>query len=261
MELKNKSVLLSGASSGIGFELVKQLALEGCDLFLLARRKNILDELAENLKKYENEIYTYKCDVSNKEEVKQVFEIIKNKTEKIDIAILNSGTSYRMEAVNFNSEFGKNIFDVNVMGMIYCIEEILPDFLKRKSGMIVGVSSLADSRGFPRSAFYTASKAASSKLLESLRVELSPYNVKILTVKPGFVKTPMTDKNEFYMPFLMNVEKAAKKIIKGIKKENKIIQFPFPIVLGSKIVKIIPNFLFDRFALMQAEKSGKVKEQ
>ncbi len=261
MELKNKSILITGASSGIGYELAKYLAKGKNRLFLLARRKNVLDELAEKLKNSGSNIFTFKCDVSKKEEVKQAFEIIKNKTDKIDIAILNSGTSCRMEAVNFNSDLGKNIFDVNVMGMIYCIEELLPDFLKNKSGMIVGVSSLADSRGFPRSAFYTASKAAASKMLESLRVELSPLNIKILTVKPGFVKTSMTDKNEFYMPFLMDVKKAAKKIIKGIKKEKKIIQFPFPIVLGSKIIKIIPNFLFDRFALLQAEKSGKVKEQ
>jgi short-subunit dehydrogenase len=111
--------------------------------------------------------------------------------------------------------------------------------------MIVGVSSLAESRGFPKSGFYNASKAAATLLLESLRVELKPHNVKVLIVKPGFVRTPMTDKNEFHMPFLMDVDKAAKIIIDGIKKEKRIIQFPLATVIGSKIVKIMPDWLFD----------------
>jgi short-subunit dehydrogenase len=111
--------------------------------------------------------------------------------------------------------------------------------------MLVGVSSLAESRGYPRSGFYNASKAAATLLLESLRVELKPFNVKVLIVKPGFVRTPMTDKNEFQMPFLMNVDKAAKIILEGIKKEKKIIQFPLPIVIGSKLARLMPDWLFD----------------
>jgi short-subunit dehydrogenase len=111
--------------------------------------------------------------------------------------------------------------------------------------MIVGVSSMADSRGFPKSGFYNASKAAATLLLESLRIELKPFNIKVLTVKPGFVRTPMTDKNEFHMPFLMDVDKAAKIIIDGIKKEKRIIQFPVPTMIGSKIIKFMPDQLFD----------------
>ena len=100
-------------------------------------------------------------------------------------------------------------------------------------------------RGFPKSGFYNASKSAASLLLESLRIELKPYDVKVITVKPGFVRTPMTDKNEFHMPFLMDLDHAAKIIIKGLKKEKQIIQFPWPIVIGSKIMRILPNKLFD----------------
>ncbi len=108
--------------------------------------------------------------------------------------------------------------------------------------------------GSRKSGLYCASKAAASSFLESLRVELSMHNVKVITVKPGYVKSPMTDKNEFPMPFLMEADKAAKIILRGIKKEKKIIQFPFPIVWGAKFVKLLPNSLFDYFTLQHLKK-------
>ena len=117
--------------------------------------------------------------------------------------------------------------------------------MERREGIIVGVSSLAEVRGFPKSGFYNASKSAASLLLESLRIELKPFGVKVITVKPGFVRTPMTDKNEFHMPFLMDLDDATNIIIKGLRKEKKVIQFPLPIVFGAKIMKLLPNRLFD----------------
>ncbi len=244
MELKNKNILLTGASSGIGYALAKKLAKEKCNLALAARRIEILEGLAEELRTFGKDIITVRCDVSKKENVKAAFSNIKNLFGKIDVAIFNSGTSYR-GAVNGDEDKYEQVIKVNLLGLIYCIEGVLKDFKKNTGGIIAGVSSLADSRGYPLSSYYSASKAAASKYLESLRVELKPYNIKVLTIKPGFVRTPMTDKNEFYMPFLMDVEKAADIIIKGIKKEKTIIQFPFPLVLGSKILSIMPNKIYD----------------
>ncbi len=244
MELKNKNIILTGASSGIGYALAKKLAKEKCNLALAARRIEILEGLAEELRTYGKDIIAVKCDVSKKENVKEAFSQIKNHFNQIDIAVFNSGISYR-GAVDFNEAKWEQVFRVNVFGLIYCIEEVLHDFKKNKSGIIAGVSSLADSRGYPLSSYYSASKAAASLYLESLRVELRPFKIKVLTVKPGFVRTPITDKNEFYMPLLMDAEKAADIIVKGIIKEKKIIQFPLPIVLGSKIIKIMPNSLYD----------------
>lgn len=245
MELRNKKIILTGASSGIGYELAKQLAKEGVNLALLARRKNVLDSLAEELKKYHSQIITVECDVSDKNSVHNAFNEVKERFEHIDIVILNSGTSARNNIQNLDTTKADNVYGVNILGLIYCIKEILPDFIQRKEGCIVGVSSLSDVRGFPKSGIYTSSKAAASTFLESIRVELKKYNLKVITVKPGFVRTPMTDKNEFHMPFLMNVEKAAKIIIKGIKNEKRVIQFPIPIVLATKIIRIMPDFLFD----------------
>ena len=244
MELKDKNIILTGASSGIGYALAKKLANEKCNIALASRRIEVLENLAGELRKFGNDIIAVKCDVGKKEDVKEAILNIKNHFGKIDIAIFNSGISYR-GAINSNEDKYEQIIKVNLLGLIYCIEEVLKDFKKNKEGIIAGVSSLADSRGYPLSGYYSASKAGASKYLESLRVELRPYSVKVLTVKPGFVRTPMTDKNEFYMPFLMDVDKAADIIVKGIKKEKTIIQFPFPIVLGSKILKIMPNKLYD----------------
>jgi short-subunit dehydrogenase len=245
MNFNNKVVLITGASSGIGYSLAKSLPKENCSLALISRRKELLDQLASEIKVNENQVQTYVCDVGNINDVRNTYRQIKNDFGKIDIAILNAGTSNRTDIKNYSAEIAKRIFDTNVFGIINFVEQLLPDFIQRKEGMLVGVSSLADSRGFPRSGFYNASKSADSLMLESLRVELKPFNIKVLTVKPGFVRTAMTDKNEFHMPFLMDVDKASKIVIKGIKKEKRIIQFPLPIVIGSKIVRILPDWLFD----------------
>ena len=245
MNFNNKVVLITGASSGIGYSLAKSLPKENCSLALISRRKNLLDQLASEIKDNINEVRTYACDVGNISEVRNTYQQIKNDFGKIDVAILNAGTSHRTDIKNYSAETAKKIFDTNVFGIVNFVEQLLPDFIQRKEGMIVGVSSLAESRGFPRSGFYNASKSAASLMIESLRVELKTFNIKVIAVKPGFVKTAMTDKNEFHMPFLMDADKAVNIIIKGIKNEKKAIQFPLPIVIGSQVVKILPNWLFD----------------
>jgi len=245
MNFEEKNILITGASSGIGKELVKQLSGYSCNLFLIARRVDLLIQLKAKLIGSKCNIFIYECDVSSKEDVSSTYKNIVCEANGIDIAILNAGTSYRSDITKFNSENARILFNVNLMGIIYFVEQLVPNMLKNKSGTIIGVSSLADSRGYSKSGVYCASKAAATKFLEGLRVELAEYGVKVLTVKPGFVKTAMTDKNKFKMPFLMNVDKAVKIILKGIRKEKKIIQFPLPAVLGSKLIGSLPVWLYD----------------
>jgi short-subunit dehydrogenase len=248
LHLSNKNILITGASSGIGYQLAKDLAKEGANLAILARRKKILDDLAEELKSLNTKIITAYCDVTSKPSVKDAFDFVKNKLGQIDIAILNAGTSHRLSIEEYNSTSIDEVFNVNMLGIVNCLDEIVPEFIEKKEGYIVGVTSLAETRGFPLSAAYCSSKAGASIFLESIRIELKKYNVKVINVKPGFVKTPMTDKNEFWMPFLMNVERASKIILKGIKKEKRIVQFPMPTVFGAKLLRFLPNSLFDYFA-------------
>ncbi len=248
MTLRGKNVLLTGASSGIGFELAKQLAAKGCSLALLNRKIEVTDKLSAELSTDKNKILSIKCDVGCRDEVRNAVTKAKNILGVIDIAILNSGISKRFRIEQFDSESIRQTFDVNVLGMVYCIDALLPDFMKRSNGMIVGISSLADGRGFPKSGSYCASKAAVTIFLESLRIELKKHNIKVVTVKPGFVKTPLTDKNEFQMPFIMKVDKAAAIILKGIEKEKRIIEFPRRTALGAKILRILPSSIFERIA-------------
>jgi short-subunit dehydrogenase len=248
MELKGKTILLTGASSGIGFELARQLAREKIRLALLARRENLLVRLADGLRDSGSEILPITCDVSKRDEIKRAGLRIRSQFGPIHIAILNAGIGHRESGEDYDVEAAREIFAVNVFGLIDFVGELLPDFRRAKSGMIVGVSSLADCRGFPKSGFYSASKTAATFLLESLRVELRGSGIKVVTVKPGFVRTEMVEGSRYPMPFLMPAERAARIIVKGIKKEKRTIQFPRPTVWGSKLLKVMPDFLYERIA-------------
>jgi len=248
MNISGKNIILTGASSGIGYELSGMIARQKCNIALLSRRKEITDKIASALAGTGSKILSLKCDVTQKEDITYCFSKVLEEFGSLDIAILGSGVSFRHTVEDFNSETAKKTFDVNVFGITNFLEVLVPYYIKKKEGMIVGVSSLADGRGFPKSGLYCASKAAVTLLLESTRVELKKYNVKVLMVKPGFVKTPMTDKNDFKMPFLMPASKAAKIILNGIEKEKRIIQFPLPTAMGAKLLRLLPDGLFDFIA-------------
>jgi len=248
MNLQDKVILLTGASSGIGYSLAKLLPKENCSLALVARRKYLLDELANEISSDKKSIKTYKCDVSAIDKVTEVYNQIKSDFGNVHIAILNAGVSGRIEINNFSSELAQEILGANIFGITNWIDVLLPDFLERKEGTIVGVSSIADLKGFPKSGLYNASKAAASIFLESLRIELKPKNINVITVRPGFIRTPMTDKNEFYMPLLMDADKAAEIILKGIKKGKRIIQFPLVMAILAELVRLLPKGLFEYLA-------------
>lgn len=248
MKFNNKVVLVTGASSGIGKAIVVQLAEEKCKLVLLARRIELLEQLNDELQLTNDQSLIIKCDVSKKEDVAYAYKLIKEKFGGVDIAILNAGYGHEVSVENYNSRFAEDTFGANIFGIVYWVEQLLPKFVEKKEGVIVGVSSLADNRGYSGSGFYCASKAAASIYLEGLRIELKRYGIKVITVKPGFVKTPMTDKNKFKMPLLMEPEEAARIIIAGIKKEKKIIQFPWQLVFLTRFVGILPGNFYEWLA-------------
>ena len=245
IKFAGKNILITGASSGIGKELAEQFSETTCTLHLISRRINLLADLQLKLKNGKRQIFIYECNVSSKRDVAETYKQIISAAGKIDIAILNAGVSCRSRITKFDSGQIQNLFDTNVMGIVHWVEQLVPEMINNNAGVIVGISSLADSRGYAKSGAYCASKAAVTRFLESLRLELAVFGVKVLTVKPGFVKTAMTDKNKFKMPFLMDVNRAVKIIINGIKREKKIIQFPLPTVIGSKLIGILPIGLYD----------------
>lgn len=248
MNLDGKTILITGASSGIGKALTLKLSNENVNLILVSRRIEILEDIKQNFCNNKSSPFIIKCDVSKKEDVAIAFKEIKRNFAFVDIAILNAGVGHYMSVNNYKSEYAEKIYGTNLLGIIYCIEQLLPDFLSKKEGIIAGVSSLADNRGYSGSSFYSSSKAAVTNYLEGLRIELQPYGVKVITIRPGFVETPMTNHNKFTMPFLMSASKAAEIILNGIKKEKRIIQFPWQMVLISKLVGSLPSWLFEALA-------------
>lgn len=254
MNLKGKTVLITGASSGIGKALAYSLSREGANLVLAARRIELLEQIKNQIPG-NSPLLLLKCDVSKKEEVAESYKRIVERFGSVDMAILNAGAGHYMNAKNYNSAFAEEIYGANLFGVIYWIEQILPEFIKRGNGIIAGVSSLADNRGYSGSSFYSSSKAALTNYLEGLRIELSQYGIKVITIRPGFVETPMTGSNRFHMPFLLKAEKTAEIIIEGIKKGKRIIQFPRPMVWLTNIVGLLPGRLYEFLAEHQTKKS------
>lgn len=249
MNLNDKVVLITGASSGIGKAIAQELVKYKCKIALTARRIELLNELKNDLNIPDERILIIKSDVGKSEDVENAYKLIKEKFGNVDIAILNAGVGKNVTLENYYAKYAKDIINANFLGIVNWVDKLLPDFLERKNGIIAGVSSLADNRGFSGSGFYCASKAAATIYLEGLSVELRPHGIKVLTIKPGFVKTSMTDQNNFEMPFLMKPNKAAQIIIEGIKKEKRIIQFPWQMVFLTRLVGLLPGSIYEYLAL------------
>ena len=268
MTFAGKTVLISGASTGIGKATAQRLLNQNCNLALIARRTELIEEYLTQSRTTNHPLpvspsaqqggrlvegeasqsLVLKCDVSKKKEVAAAYEQIKQKFGGVDIAILNSGIGRNVTVETYNSKDAEDTFGANVFGIIYWVEQLLPDFLKKKNGVIAAVSSLADNRGFSGSGFYCSSKAAATTYLEGLRVELKPHNIKVITIRPGFVRTPMTDQNNFRMPLLMEPEKAAEIILRGIEKEKRVIQFPWQIYLATRLIGALPDRVYEWLA-------------
>jgi short-subunit dehydrogenase len=248
MKFENKTILITGASTGIGKAISQKLLHKSCNLVLIARRDSLITDYINESSDITAKVKIIKCDVSKKNEVENAYSAAISEFGRIDIAILNSGVGFHVTPSTFNSKYAEDTININFLGVVYWIEQLLPEMMKIKNGIIAPVSSLADNRGYSGSGFYCASKAALSIFLEGLSIDLKKLGIKVITIKPGFVKTPMTDKNKFKMPFIISAERSADYIIKGIEKEKSIIQFPLPTVLGSKIIGLIPNWLYKSLA-------------
>lgn len=241
MKLENKTVLITGASSGIGRELARQLAEKENRLLLLARRENLLRELVESLNQSSFSHYYFPCDVGDEKAVAGICQRILTEDIVPDVLIFNAGMSETFNIRKIDAEKFQQIYRVNVFSVIYFLQYLLPPMLERNSGMIAAVGSLAGYRGMPRSAAYSSSKAALIALIDSLRIDLWSTKIKVSLISPGFVKTPMTEGNRHPMPFILSVEKAARIIIRGLEKEKSEIHFPKRLSLIAKIGKLLPN--------------------
>ena len=247
MSQNQKKIWITGASSGIGKALAEKFAKENWKVAISARRKEILDEMAKN-----GNIFSYPLDVTNTDQVSNTFTKIINDFDDLDLCVFSSGTYDPKLEQEINIKQNKFVMETNFFGVLYCIKSVEKYFKNRKKGHISIVSSVAAYRGLPNSSGYGPSKAALTNLTESLYFDFKKHDVRISLVSPGFIKTPLTDKNEFPMPFIKSPEFAAEKIFNGLTKGNSFeTHFPKQLTLLLKFLRVLPYkiylFLIDKF--------------
>jgi NAD(P)-dependent dehydrogenase (short-subunit alcohol dehydrogenase family) len=227
-------VWITGASSGIGEALARELTGRGARVAITARRGDRLDEIAGD------RMLAVPADVTDLDAMRAAAARVEQELGPIDLAVLNAGTWKQIDVTAWDTELFRRHVETNLMGMVHGIDAVLPGMRRRRGGVIAGVSSVAGYRGWPSSEAYGSTKAAEINLLESLRIDLLPLDIKVLTVCPGFVRSDLTAKNTFRMPFLMDPPDAAARIADGIAREKAEIVFPLPMMLLMKATRLVP---------------------
>jgi len=239
--MNNKVIWITGASSGIGKSLAIKFANEGWQVAVSARRENLLKELSDT----NSNIHSFPLDVTDSEKCKDVSTEIINKLENIEICIFCTGIHDPKSEKSLDLEKVRKIMEVNFFGTVNSINSVYDYFKKKRSGHISMVSSVAGYRGLPAGGAYCASKSALTTFAESLYFDLKRFNVRVSVVHPGFIKTPMTDQNDFPMPMIKSPEFAADEMFKGLTQSNAFeIHFPKQFTFIMKILKIMPNWLY-----------------
>ena len=239
-----KNIWITGASSGIGKALAIKFANEGWQVAASARRESLLKELSNQ---YTN-IQSFPLDVTDSDKCKSVFKDIVEKFENIEICVFGTGIHDPKSEKKFNLEKIKKIMEVIFFGTMNSINSVYDYFGQRKVGQISIISSVAGYRGLPAAGAYCASKSALTSFAESLHFEMKRKNVRVSLISPGFIKTPMTDQNDFPMPMIKSPEFAADQIYNGlIKKSGFEIHFPKVFTFFMKFLRILPSSIYFRF--------------
>jgi short-subunit dehydrogenase len=239
--MNKKTIWITGGSTGIGKALAIKFASKGWNVAVSARREELLNELSDQ---YEN-ISAFPLDVTDKQKCAEVFDQIKKKYEDIDICFFSTGTWNPKKEKEIDVEQIEEVFKINFFGTVNTIKAVEQYFRDRKKGTITIVSSIAGYRGLPNSTGYGPSKSALNNLAESLYFDFKRFGVRISLVSPGFIKTPMTDKNDFKMPFIKTTDYAANKIYDGLINKNVFeIHFPKSLTIILKILSFLPSKLY-----------------
>ena len=240
MSEKQKKIWITGASSGIGKSVAEKFANEGWKVAVSARRKELLQDMAKD-----QNISSFPLDVTDRSQINNVFQNILKEFGNIDVCLFSSGTYEPKDEQNIDPDKIKNVINVNFLGVIDCVKTVEDYFKNKKTGHISIVSSIAGYRGLPNSSGYGPSKAALTNFCESIYFDFKKFGVRVSVISPGFIKTPLTDKNEFPMPFLKTVDYAANQIFNGLVKSNAFeIHFPKGLTLTLKFLRILPYKLY-----------------
>ncbi len=239
-----KQIIITGASSGIGTALACAYAAPEVHLGLIARRESALVALAARL---DGQCSVYPLDVRDAAALQRAAADFMTRFGCPDVVIANAGvsqgtlTQYAEDLPAFQATL-----DINVMGMVNTFQPFLAAMREKRSGVLVGIASVAGYRGLPGAAAYSASKSAAISYLESLRVELKRDGVQVITVCPGYIATPMTENNPYPMPFIMSAEAAARTIVSIISRRTSYAVIPWQMAWVARLLHMLPNWMYDR---------------
>tara|TARA_Y100000815_G_scaffold272666_1_gene302055 strand:- start:506 stop:1270 length:765 start_codon:yes stop_codon:yes gene_type:complete len=250
-DFKDRKIWLTGASSGIGYELACLLIQAGAKIVVSARTEEKLNQLVQLSP---GSVKSIPFDVKQFEQYPLICQQVIQAYDGLDIIILNAGNCKYIDVKNFQADTVNEMMQVNFMSMVHAIEQTLPCLRKSKYAHIVAVSSSAAFLGLPRAEAYGTSKAAIKYFFESLRADLDHQKVAVYLVFPGFVKTPLTDKNNFPMPLIISAEKAAKVIYQGIQQYKQEIKMPWIFIRLIKFIAILPVTLRTKIVAKMAKK-------
>ncbi|MBU0529053.1 SDR family NAD(P)-dependent oxidoreductase [bacterium] len=241
----SKKVFITGASSGIGEYVAYEYAKQGATIGLAARRKERLHNVATKCKELGGKPITFEVDVSNQSTTKNAIDNFISESGGIDIVIANAGISGNVKLKNGNSDEINRMLLTNILGVTNTILPTLPTMIKQQSGRVVVVSSIAGFRGLPGRSGYSASKAAVRFLANSWRSSFMNDGITFTTICPGFIDTDMTNKHKYKMPFLMNVDVFARKVVNVIEKKKKTYVAPWQWRFIIPLIKIVPEWLLN----------------
>lgn len=249
------TVFITGASSGIGESLARHYAARGAQLGLVARRGDLLEKLAATLTPTPA---LYVADVRDAAALKTAAADFIGRFGSADIVIANAGVSRgTLTGMDDDLSTFQDVFDINVLGMVHTFHPFIAPMRERRRGTLVGIASVAGFRGIPGGGAYSASKSAAITYCESLRVELRDAGVSVVTICPGYIRTPMTAVNKFKMPFLIDVDEAVVRFARAIDRKTSFTVIPWSMGIAARVLRILPNWLYDRiFAHMPRKPRG-----
>jgi short-subunit dehydrogenase len=237
-------VFITGASSGIGLALAAEYARRGAILGLVARRGDALASFQQSHPHHPISIYA--VDVRDAESLADAAAQFIAQYGVPDVVIANAGISRGAVTGHGDLRTFREVMDVNYFGMVATFEPFASAMAQARHGTLVGIASVAGVRGLPGSAAYSASKAAALAYLEALRVEMRPFDVPVVTIAPGYVRTPMTAKNPYRMPFLMDADRFAARSADAIERGVSFAVFPWPMRVVAMLLRALPRWVYDR---------------
>jgi short-subunit dehydrogenase len=241
----NKNIFITGASSGIGKYVAYEYAKQGATIGLAARRKKALEKVSAKCRELGGKPIIYEVDVNNQLTTKNAIDDFITKSGGIDIVIANAGISGKVDLDTGNSDELNRMLSTNILGVTNTVIPTLPTMIKQNSGRVVVISSIAGFRGLPGRSGYSASKAAVRFMANSWRSSFAKDGISFTTICPGFIDTDMTNSHKYHMPFLMNVDIFAQKMVNAIEKKKKTYIVPWQWRFAIPLIKAVPEWLLN----------------